>query len=169
MVSDFQLSARGLPRALDYMSPSRYPLVERWQELNILLARILFFWLLHPNLGPIPNVVVIQALGKLVRRTSASANASQLNTVNVTGANHSDAPRIKPGSGKFLALATFLREGGPGQLDVVSLFRHPLKSVCFAQTRSVRPLKMLCRTSCFCFLIRSAGEPNTNACRSSFV
>ena len=64
------------------------------------------------------NVNVTQALGKIVRR--ATADAFWLDTVNVAGVNHTDVPRIKPGSEEYLALATFLREGGPGQLDVVS-------------------------------------------------
>lgn len=55
------------------------------------------------------NVVVTQALGKVVRKAFASVHPSEFDNINVTDAGHTELPEIKPGSGEYVALATFWR------------------------------------------------------------
>lgn len=65
--------------------------------------------------------------------------------MDVANANHTDVPRLRPGTTEYAALLRFLRTGlelqEQLQLDVVSPCRHALKSVLSVQTRSVGPLK----------------------------
>lgn len=65
-------------------------------------------------------------LRKIVGRTSTSVHASEYDIEYVTGANHTNFHGIQPGSGEWLALTSFLRQGFPGQLDIMSPSRQPL-------------------------------------------